>query len=119
MKDELIKMLPDIKQAIASGVAYGSDLFQRAVTYYTYQSYLFIGMWTLFLLISIVALICSVRWFKKGEKHYRDAEASVVIISSFFIMLFVICVIACLSDVIKLKTIPEVYMIEKIMYMSR
>lgn len=118
MKDELIKMLPDIKQAIASGVAYGSDLFQRAVIFYTYQTYLFIGMWILLLVASIIALVRSIKWYKNSESYDNFLESFIIFISSLLVLLSFFSIIYCVGNVVKLKTIPEVYMVEKIMYMS-
>lgn len=128
MQEELTKMLPDLKKALETGVAYAGDLFNRAVIYYKFQTIL----WLIFDIIMISLTPIWIKWVIKAidydamgyseqeryiEEH-KTSESRIIakgVIGGLLIAIAFISLIALLfgiGDLIKLYTIPEIYMVE-------
>lgn len=119
MKEELIKILPDLKQAIEQGKVYASDLFTRAVAYYKIVAWIEIIIGLLFLIISIVLIIKFVSWYKikKTKNEYFDLSDVNPFIFFGFIVGFIhaIVLLSCgITNLIQLSIVPEIYMLELI-----
>jgi hypothetical protein len=110
MKDELIKILPDLKQAMEQGVAYAGDLFNRAVMYYKVST--IIGLFVCFMVF--FNSIYFYKNYKKLEKDNDDTDSDAILAIIFGILGIVsilISIFLCL-DLVQLYTIPEIYILQ-------
>ncbi len=84
MKDELIAILPDLKQAVEQGIAYAGDLFNRAVSYYTLISIISIVIGALLLIGAIIGIFKAIKWCKNKDNDwlYNESALNLVVISS-------------------------------------
>jgi branched-subunit amino acid ABC-type transport system permease component len=110
MKKELIKILPDLKQSIEQGIAYGGDIFNRAVVYYSVVSLINIAVGVILLIGSSYGIYKATKWFKQDDRDdTRDPFWIFIILPIIFgIILF----IEGLSSYIKLQYLPEVYLLQ-------
>lgn len=113
MKDELIKILPDLKQAVEQGIAYAGDLFNRAVSYYTILSIIGIVAGMLLLIATIVGIV---KLYKYIKKEYALDEEPAALFLLFIIPIIISIVLLCVNidAYLQLKFIPEIYILQLI-----
>jgi hypothetical protein len=126
MKDELIKLLPDLKKALEQGVAYAGDLFNRAVMFYKIETIVFMAIEFVFLLFTpkfIKWIIAMAKYENLGYSEQRESEEDetrLVIFGVFGVIgcitsfVFAICFLLNISEIIQLYTIPEIYILQVI-----
>lgn len=117
MKEELMKLLPDLKQAVEQGIAYAGDLFNRAVIYYKTITYVGISVSSLILISGIIYFISTYRWVhKKDDDGYErndwEDRLTFNILFAFLIPISFVAIICFICDLIKLNTIPELYILQ-------
>lgn len=117
MKDELMKLLPDLKQAVEQGIAYAGDLFSRALEYYKMITYVWLSVSVVLLIASITYFISTYRWVnKKDERGYKenswDDRTAGNFIFGFLLPISIVMLICFITDLIKLNTIPELYILQ-------
>ena len=130
MQEELIKLIPDLKKVLETGVAYTSDLFNRAVMFYKIETI----MWIIFNLIFIALVPLFIKWIITGKtesemydkekeeylkKHKTTEEWIIarVIFAVVGLVIALMCVIGLLfniTNLIQLYTIPEVFIMQVI-----
>ncbi len=111
MKEELMAILPDLKNAIQQGVTYAGDLFNRAVEYYKLLVIIKISSGILFIFVLIVSLIFSkkIDW---NTDHISAGQVLVITGILFGICVPILCLSTGIQDYIQLTYIPEVYIYE-------
>lgn len=110
MKDELIKILPDLKLAIEQGVTYAGDLFNRAIIYYKLSTIVGIVISFLLTILGIHFIKKFIKLDKEDEDEEKDIILAVVFgIIGLFAFMFSMFFI---FDLIKLYTIPEIYILQ-------
>jgi hypothetical protein len=112
MKEELIKILPDLKQAVEQGIAYAGDLFNRAVSYYTILSIIGIVVGGLCMLGTLFGFYKMVKWFKNSDRDDELDPAWTLLLLPTLIT--VIILIESINAYLQLKFIPEIYILQLI-----
>lgn len=109
MEEELLKILPDLKLAVAEGVEYAGGLFNRAVDYYIIINIIGIVLGVVLLIFTAVALYKMVKWFKKPGRD-RELDGAWM-----FLMLpagiGIILLVNCINNYVQLKYIPEIFIL--------
>jgi len=113
MKEQLLTLLPDLKKAIESGVAYAGDLFNRAVMFYKIQEFIWLGFDLIFISLSPLFI----KWVIRGinadyNDDDKDKKEVIGIIGALLLFVSILCFV-CLFfnaiNIIKLYTVPELY----------
>jgi len=107
---DLKSILPDLKEAMETGVSYGGDLFERFIMYdILINSFLVLSL-VIAIVIAIVLLV------KSYSRNYDDE------VNSFMTKFTLACIIICIaipigvpvSNILKDIFIPEIRVIEVI-----
>ena len=116
LKNSIIELIPDIQEAINNGVAYSSDLFTRYITYSIYMNIFDIVFYIIgFIFFSIITFIAC----KYVKNNHEELDIFIIffIITLVIIFCFLIStpfeIIKSTKELIKISTIPEIYVIEQ------
>jgi hypothetical protein len=117
MKDELMKLLPDLKQAVEQGITYAGDLFDRAVVYYKIVTYIGLSISSIVLISCIIYCVNTYRWVNKRDEmgievNNLDDRAGVIFIVVFLLIISITLTPFFICDLIKLNIIPELYILQ-------
>ena len=116
MNEELIKLIPELKEALAQGLEYGGELFTRAVQYYIQMNILWSIIFFINLIIVSILVYKATKEVKKEliKDNYTEV-IPVVILTGIVALIIPFCLfINRLTVFIKLSTIPEIYILEQI-----
>ena len=102
---QIKEFLPDLKNALEQGIAYGGDLFHRFVMFSIWEQ----GVYVAICLILLIPLF----WFKKAWKYtFDNPYNSPVIIVYLFEIVPLSVLIGSIINIIKLVFIPELYLFD-------
>ena len=119
-------ILPDLKQAIETGVAYGGELFNRIITFVIIQKTVDIVISSILFAVSTIIVYKIFKYLtnKKKEDEYFDLTdlsapmffgvIVVLIIGGLFIVMYPFVMYELIVDIAKIKIVPELYIVEYI-----
>lgn len=127
MNEILLQYLPKLEEVLKAGVAYGTDLFSRIIKYVTFTT---LGK---ILMCFFALIICGIigkllhKWYKKvclkeEYESFVDACAydqlllsaiiTYIIFSTTIVILSIVYIIDGTFNIIKINTVPELYIVE-------
>ncbi len=112
MKDELIKILPDLKQAVEDGIVYIGDLFDRAVLYYKIANFAGIAISLIVLIAYSIFMYKTHSWVERDEYNEWEDRVFPVTIGSVLALYHSFFLIFFIKLIFQLYIVPEIYILQ-------